>query len=154
MFADPKGTAYGGSAFSSHLPRTPYWRSSQNHQKAKFANTGFCEVRVATALPVFTYLLPRVCARLTPRHRGGCTLSVDLGVLCSFFHSFRSSQPSGWTFSPLRLLLGLPVLSLRFATPPAILCRLGRGCAELRHNGVLRSSDMKGPGYPLGVSRP
>jgi hypothetical protein len=22
-FADPKGTAYGGSAFSSHLPRTP-----------------------------------------------------------------------------------------------------------------------------------
>jgi hypothetical protein len=22
-FADPQGTAYGGSAFSSHLPRTP-----------------------------------------------------------------------------------------------------------------------------------
>jgi hypothetical protein len=42
--------------------------------------------------------------------------------------------------SPLRLLLGLPALSLSFATPPAILCRLGRGCAELRIDGVLRNS--------------
>jgi hypothetical protein len=89
--------------------------TSENAQNANFALSAFCEFRVATALPVFTYLLPRVCARLTPRYRGGCTLSVDLGVVCSFFHSFRSSQPSGWTL-PLRLLLGLPVLSLSFVT--------------------------------------
>src|SRR5215207_4744529 len=43
-----------------------------------------CEVRVATALHVFTYLLPGVCARLTQRNGGGCSLSVDLGVLRSF----------------------------------------------------------------------
>jgi hypothetical protein len=35
-----KGTAYGGSAFSSHLPRTPYTRSSE---KAPQANVRFCE---------------------------------------------------------------------------------------------------------------
>jgi hypothetical protein len=28
-------------------------------------------------------------------------------------------------------------------TPPAILCRLGQGYAELRHNGVLRRWDEK-----------
>src|SRR5215213_11308393 len=60
----------------------------------------FCEVRVATALHVFTYLLPGVCACLTPRHGAGCTLSVDLGALLSFSHSFRSPQPSGRTLPP------------------------------------------------------
>src|SRR5215211_6899110 len=58
----------------------------------------------------FTYLLPRFCARLTPRHRGGCSLWVDLGVLVSFSHSFRSPKPSGRTL-PLRLLLGSPPCS-------------------------------------------
>src|SRR5215213_3902202 len=38
----------------------------------------------------FIHLLPRVYACLTPRHGGGCTLSVDLGVLRSFSHNFRS----------------------------------------------------------------
>jgi hypothetical protein len=56
-----------------------------------------CELRVATALHVFTYLLPGVCARLTQRNGGGCSLSVDLGVLRSFSQSFRSPRPSGWT---------------------------------------------------------
>ena len=58
----------------------------------------------------FTYLLPRVYARLTPRDRGGCTLSVDLGVLFSFFHSFRSSQPSGWTLPPPSAARSTPTL--------------------------------------------
>jgi hypothetical protein len=77
--------------------------------------SGFCEVPLASALPVFTYLLLRVCARLTPRHKGGCTLSVDLGVLCSFTAS-GLLRPSGWTLPPPSLLLGLPVLCLSFAT--------------------------------------
>src|SRR5829696_9530996 len=72
-----------------------------------------CEVRVATALHVFTYLLPGVCARLTQRNGGGCSLSVDLGVLRSFSQSFRSPRPSGWTL-PSCLLLGLPVSHVRF----------------------------------------
>jgi hypothetical protein len=37
-------------------------------------------------------------------------LSVDLGVLRSFPHSFRSPQPSGWTPPPSCPLLDLPVL--------------------------------------------
>ena len=76
----------------------------------KLVEGEFSEVRVATALPLFTYLLPRVYARLTPRDRGGCTLSVDLGVLWSFFHSFRSSQPSGWTLPPPSAARSTPAL--------------------------------------------
>src|SRR5215217_5948880 len=57
---------------------------------------------------LFTHLLPRIYACLTPSHAGGCTLSVDPGVVCSFSHSFRSQQPSGWTLPPPSLLLGLP----------------------------------------------
>src|SRR5829696_1225849 len=40
LLADPKGTAYGGSAFSSHLPITPLWRSSQNYPSRRFVNKG------------------------------------------------------------------------------------------------------------------
>src|SRR5215217_2358534 len=48
----------------------------------------------------FTNRLLRDYACLTPSHGGGCTLLMDLGVLLSFSHSFRSPQPSGWTFPP------------------------------------------------------
>src|SRR5215204_187212 len=39
-FADLKGTAYGGSAFSSHLPRTPSRRTSENSTSRTFVNEG------------------------------------------------------------------------------------------------------------------
>jgi hypothetical protein len=55
----------------------------------------------------FTHPLPRVYACLTPSYRGGCTLSVDLGVVWSFSRNFRSPQPSGWTLPLHCLLLGL-----------------------------------------------
>ena len=78
--------------------------------------SGFCAVCVGTALPLFTYLLPRVYARLTPGHRGGCSLVGGPGSTVVFLSQLPESLGLAAGLSPLRLLLGLPVLFLSFAT--------------------------------------
>jgi hypothetical protein len=129
----------------------------------------FCEVRVATALHVFTYLLPGVCACLTPRHGGGCSLWVDLGVLRSF--SLRASgvlRPSGWTLPLLsaarftrasRTLLFpksgyLIVPGLIHVLEPlcdtTICIPLPRGGSDLRrYSSLLRGRPMQDPANDL-----
>src|SRR5215217_3628202 len=107
----------------------------------QFLEREFYELRVATALHVFTYLLPRVCARLTPRHRGECTLSVDLGVLRGL--SLGASgvlRPSGWTLPPpLSLLLGLPMPHVRHPQSSAAVAHIR---SELR---LQRGSEVVDP---------
>ena len=95
---------------------TDLLRTSENAQNANFALSAFWEVRVATALHLFTYLLPRVYARLTPRHREGCSLVGGPGSTVVFLSQLPESIGLAAGLSPLRLLLGLPVLSPSFAT--------------------------------------
>jgi hypothetical protein len=83
---------------------------------SNFAITQFQEVRFVMTPTRFTHLLPRGYACLTPRHGGGCSLVGGPGSTVVFLSQLPESLGLAAGLSPLRLLLGLFVLSPSFAT--------------------------------------